>query len=103
MLRNTHYKILFTLWRSIIHAALQHTAAMSMPCNIISMLCNSVEDHLCMARVKLLQAALNDMVTVAIQNQAQSLRFQLLNEQSCLIWRLNLQARLLCSKLEAGW
>ena len=63
---------------------------MPMPGNIVAMLCDGVENHLCVAGIELLQAALDDMVAVAIQDQAQCLRLQLVYEQSSFFCSLNL-------------
>ena len=63
---------------------------MAVPRNIVSVQRNSVVNHLCVARIELLQAALDDMVAVAVQDQAQRLWLQLVYEQGCLLCGLDL-------------
>ena len=57
----------------MVDAALEHAAAMAMGANGDAILANSIEDELCILRLQVVQALLNDVVAVQVLNQLDDL------------------------------
>lgn len=90
MLRHGEHERVLALGRGVVHAALQHAAAVAVARDVHAVLAHRRVDRRRLLRPEALQAALDDVVAVGVQHEREAVRIDLAHEALRVLRVVNL-------------